>query len=82
MFNRSTALIGSGLLNVIHAGTHIVQFVQSLFLISYSEGGGHNHDWLHNPWMSLVWGLVGISTLILGIKDYKHHKKCKKILTY
>jgi len=32
--------------------------------------------------MSLVWALVGLSTLILGIKDYLHHKKCKRIDTY
>ncbi len=82
MNNRSTVLIGSGILNLLHAGTHIIQFVQSLFLISYSEGGHHSHDWLQNPWMSLVWALVGLSTLILGIKDYRHHKKCKRIDTY
>lgn len=82
MTNRSTLLIGSGVLNLLHAGTHIIQFIQSLFLISYSEGHAHSHDWMHNPWMSLVWALVGLSTLILGIKDYKHHKKCKKTVIY
>jgi hypothetical protein len=82
MTKRAFFLIGSGALNVIHAGTHIIQFVQSLFLISYSEGGHHSHDWLHSPWMSGLWGLVGLSTLLIGIKDYRHHKKCKRIDTY
>ena len=80
MFKRSSILIGSGILNLVHAGTHIVQFIQSIFLISYSSGHDHSHDsWIHNPLMSLVWGLVGLTTLIIGIKDYRHHKKCKKI---
>lgn len=80
MTKRAFFLIGSGTLNVIHAGTHIIQFVQSIFLVSYSNG--HNHDWLHSPWMSGLWGLVGLSTLLIGIKDYNHHKKCKRIVTY
>ena len=74
MSNRSKFLIGSGILNLIHGGTHIIQFIQSMFLINYSNGC--SHGWLDSPYMSFVWGAVGIVTLVTGIYDYRHHKKC------
>lgn len=69
-------LIGAGGLNLLHGLLHIFQFIQSLFLI----GQSHNEyldGLLHNPLLSLVWAIVGLSTLIIGIRDFKHHKKCK-----
>jgi len=75
MSKRGVFLIGAGFLNITHAGIHVLQFIQSMFLISYSHGNEHN-DILHNPWMSLVWALVGLITLLIGIKDYRHHNKC------
>jgi hypothetical protein len=31
---------------------------------------------MHNPIFALIMGVVGILTLVIGIKDYRHHKKC------
>lgn len=80
-FKSSIILIGVGLLNLLHASLHIIQFIQSIILVKESVSN-HNHDesfidsLLHNPYFAILWGLIGISTLIIGIKDYKHHKKC------
>lgn len=77
MSKKGYFLIGSGILNLVHAGTHILQFIQSVFLISYSKSHDHEIDWMHSPWMSLIWGTVGVLTLAIGIKDYIHHRECK-----
>jgi uncharacterized membrane protein len=81
---RSLLFIGLGTINLLHAGLHIIQFIQSLFLVSMSvEHHHHHHDesfletLLHNPIFALIWGIIGILTLIIGIKDFKHHNKCK-----
>ena len=81
---RSLLFIGLGTINLLHAGLHIIQFIQSLFLVSMSvEYHHHHHDesfletLLHNPIFALIWGIIGILTLIIGIKDFKHHNKCK-----
>ena len=81
---RSLLFIGLGIINLLHAGLHIIQFIQSLFLVSMSvEYHHHHHDesfletLLHNPVFALIWGIIGILTLIIGIKDFKHHNKCK-----
>jgi len=31
---------------------------------------------LHNPYFAILWGIVGLFTLWIGIKDFIHHKKC------
>jgi len=31
---------------------------------------------IHNPILAIVWGLVGLYTLYVGIKDFRHHKRC------
>jgi hypothetical protein len=42
----------------------------------------HHHDEglvesiLHNPVFAFVWGIIGLLTLWIGIKDFKHHNKC------
>jgi hypothetical protein len=45
----------------------------------------HSEGWvdslLHNPWMAIFWVIIGILTMVLGVKDYKHHKKCKSSST-
>jgi uncharacterized membrane protein len=81
---RSLLFIGLGTINLLHAGLHIIQFIQSLFLVSMSvENHHHHHDvsfletLLHNPIFALIWGIIGVITLIIGIKDFKHHNKCK-----
>ena len=73
-------IIAVGLLNVIHGGVHVFQFIQSFLLSYYSiyhKDGGWIHKLMENPWMGLVWGLLGIFTLYIGYNDYKHHKKHK-----
>jgi hypothetical protein len=77
MAKKYLFLIGAGTLNLIHGGTHLIQFIQSMLIINYASAPGHNHI-LHSPWLSLVWGIVGIITLIIGVKDYLHHRKCKR----
>jgi hypothetical protein len=69
-------LIGAGGLNLLHGLLHIFQFIQSIFLIGHS----HNETMeqlLHSPILSFIWAVVGLATLIIGIKDFKHHKNCK-----
>jgi ABC-type long-subunit fatty acid transport system fused permease/ATPase subunit len=78
----SIALIGMGILNLLHGLMHIFQFLQSMLLLSASVHESHDHSsWIdevmHNPWMALVWAIIGVLTLYIGIKDYKHHRKCK-----
>lgn len=78
---KSIALIVAGAINVLHASTHLIQFVQSIILVSISSAT-EDHDGffeavLHNPILNIVWALVGLFTLYLGIKDFNHHKKCK-----
>jgi hypothetical protein len=73
-------LISVGVLNTIHALTHIIQFIQSMFLLSTSL---HTHETdsvvdniLHSPYLTILWGVIGITSLVVGIKDFIHHKKC------
>ena len=80
---KSITLMGIGLLNLLHASSHILQFIQSALLVSTSVAHEHNNDsWietvLHNPFLNIVWGFVGIFTLYIGIKDFKHHNNCKR----
>lgn len=81
---KSLLFIGLGTINLLHAGLHIIQFIQSIFLVTMSvEHHHHHHDegvieqLLHNPIFALIWGIIGILTLWVGIKDFKHHKNCK-----
>jgi hypothetical protein len=80
---RSLILISVGVLNFLHGMFHIIQFIQSMILVAYSVENTHNHDsWfdkvMHSPVFAIIWAFVGILTLIIGIKDYRHHKKCNK----
>jgi len=78
---RSTILIGLGSLNLIHGILHILQFVQSVLLVS-SSLKEDNHTGLdavlHSPILSIIWAVIGLITLYIGIKDFRHHKKCHK----
>jgi len=75
MGKKSILLISVGVLNFIHGLTHIIQFIQSVVLVSSSL---HEHcdddSWfnelMHNPIIAIIWALIGILTLIIGIKDY------------
>lgn len=76
---KSMLIIGIGIINLLHAGLHIIQFLQSIILVRESL---HKHDEsgiesiLHNPIVAFIWAIVGFITLWMGIKDFKHHKKC------
>jgi hypothetical protein len=70
-------VIAFGFFNLLHGGIHILQSVQS-FLLTYFSLSGKNIEWIdrvmESPWMGLFWGLLGIATIWIGYRDYKHHK--------
>ena len=80
---KHIVLISVGVLNVLHGSFHIVQFIQSMFFVAYaSHDHSHSHEdnfiesVMHNPIFALIMGIIGILTLVIGIKDYRHHRKC------
>jgi hypothetical protein len=78
---KSVIIIGIGIINLLHAGLHIIQFIQSLILVKESISS-HKHDdgfidsILHNPIFAFIWALIGLATLWMGIKDFRYHRKC------
>lgn len=68
---KSLLLIGLGSINILHAGLHLLQFVQSVMLVAKSAQTDHE-----NPLWSLLWAVVGLLTLYVGVKDFKHHSHC------
>lgn len=81
MIKKTAILISVGVLNLIHGLVHLFQFLQSVLLASYSFEGNHE-SWLHhlieNPYTGIIWALIGLSTMYIGYKDYKHHKEENK----
>ena len=79
---KHIVLISVGLLNLLHGSFHIIQFIQSMFFVVYATNE-HSHDEgiiesiMHHPLFGLLMGIIGILTLIIGIKDYRHHKRCE-----
>jgi hypothetical protein len=80
---RHLILISVGVLNLLHGMFHVIQFIQSMLLVAYSTEHSHGHEhegWIekvmHSPVFAIIWGFIGILTLVIGIKDYRHHKKC------
>jgi hypothetical protein len=75
-------LISVGVLNLLHGLFHVIQFIQSAFIVVYATQSHHQHNEsfidsiMHSPIFALIMGVVGILTLVIGIKDYRHHKKC------
>ena len=67
-------LIGSA--NVLHGGLHVLQFIQSVFLVVKSTQD-HETGFLHSPLWGLVWAALGILSLYIGIKDFRHHRNHK-----
>lgn len=65
---KSWLLIGLGSINILHAGLHLVQFIQSVMLVTKQSD--------ENPLWSLLWASVGLLTLYVGVKDFKHHNHC------
>ncbi len=77
---KSSILIGLGSLNLIHGILHIIQFIQSLLLVNSSISEEHTglDAILHSPILSIIWAIIGLITLYIGIKDFRHHKNCHK----
>jgi len=74
---KTFLLISMGVLNLLHGLTHLIQFIQSIFLINYSiHEESQFNEILHNPLIALIWAVIGLVSLIIGIKDYLHHKNC------
>jgi len=72
--NKSLILISLGSINLIHAVLHILQFIQSLLLVGNSIVP--EDSFLHSPVLGVIWGVIGLATLYIGIKDFRHHKDC------
>lgn len=65
-----------GLLNFVHGVVHLIQFAQSMLLASYSAGeGSWVHELMENPWMGALWASVGMFSLFLGYRDFRHHRQ-------
>jgi hypothetical protein len=50
--------------------------------VAYATHGHHEEHTIidkimHHPIFAIIMGIVGILTLIIGIKDYRHHKACE-----
>lgn len=74
MRNKSSMLlIGLGSVNLLHAGLHLLQFVQSIILVTSAVKCEHEQGFLHSPIFNLIWAIVGLLTLYVGVKDFKHH---------
>jgi hypothetical protein len=82
-------IISLGVVNILHASLHILQAVQSFLLVNSTPRhfgekymmGVEAPIWsqiLHSPYFSVVWAVIGIFTLYIGVKDFIHHRKCKK----
>lgn len=89
IMKKHIVLISVGVLNILHGSFHIVQFIQSMFFVAYAthdHSNGHEEGFvesvMHNPIFALLMGLIGILTLVIGIRDYRHHKKCEHIKTF
>jgi len=78
---KSFLLIGLATINLLHASLHLIQFIQSAFLLTMNISGANEHsvfaEILHSPIFSAIWGIIGLYTLWVGVKDYIHHKKCE-----
>ena len=72
--NKSLILISLGSINLIHAILHLLQFIQSILLVSNSILP--EDSFLHSPILGVIWGIIGLATLYIGIKDFRHHKDC------
>lgn len=69
---KAFLLISVGVINTLHGLLHLIQFIQSIILVGF----GDIHGLLESPIFSLVMGIIGILSLVIGIKDFIHHRKC------
>ena len=84
---KNISLISAGIINILHALFHIIQFIQSVVLTKQAlklqeEVAAHSEDVIerimHHPAMPLSFLIVGILSMYIGYTDYKHHKRCGK----
>jgi len=73
---RYIIIISAGVFNFLHGISHIIQFIQSMVLVSHNHGDCHE-GFLSHPAFSFLWAIIGVLTLGIGIKDYIHHRRCK-----
>jgi len=78
---RAIVLISVGFLNFVHGMLHVVQFIQSIMLVAYSTQHHHHPESmidkiLHHPVLAFVWAIIGLLTFVIGVRDFKHHRKC------
>ena len=73
---KSFSLIGIGVLNVLHGSIHLLQAIQSIFIVTATENSW-THTLMESPYMAPVWIFIGVVSLVLGYRDYKHHHKHK-----
>lgn len=67
--------LANGVVNSIHGLLHLFQVLLSILFLS-NINDEIIHSIFENPLMSVFWGIFGIISLIIGIKDFMHHKKC------
>jgi len=68
---KGLVFLSIGILNFSHGAFHIVQAVQSFFLLSYSiEHKEHEH----NVFFAFLWAFVGVVSIYLSIKEYLKQK--------
>jgi len=72
-------IISAGVFNSLHGISHVVQFIQSMLLVSnnHNHSACHEEGFFNHPLFSLLWAVIGIATLVIGIKDFIHHRRCK-----
>lgn len=65
-------LVSLGIVNLLHGGLHLYQFVMSMLWVSTLS----HIETVGSMIGSLVIGLFGVISLWIGISDYIHHKNC------
>lgn len=78
---KGFVMFGLGLFNIIHSASHLIQFLQSVLLMKSSTESCHEEhglldEFLHNPYLVIFWFVLGITTLVIGVREFFHHKKC------
>lgn len=71
---KTLLIIAVGALNTTHGLLHIIQFIQSVFLAADSA---QLDTVMEHPAFAAAMSIIGISSLVIGIKDFIHHRKCR-----
>ncbi len=70
-------IIAIGALNTMHGLLHIIQFMQSVFLATAEQ----LDIVMEHPAFAVAMSIVGISSLVIGIKDFMHHTEARSRVT-